>query len=275
MSEHERRLVQYLLGQTSTAEREEIEERVFTDDEAEEELQATADDLIHAYLAGGLSEQERGQFESHFLGMPHNRRRLDFIRNLLTAVERLPAAKAPPADTTRASRVWAWAAAAALLIAVGAIVVPRRGPEPVPEAALPSVAQTLPPVLPTPSPSSTPAPVRLAASVRHLRLPRRPAGAVEMALAGDTRVVRVEVHVDDSIPSFDASLHDAAGREVWRAETLVAEGDGSTLAFDVPARAFASAERYALRIEAEPLRGASPTDRPFVLEYPLRVRREP
>ena len=53
--ERERELVEYLLGGLAPEERERVEERAFVDDEAYEELEATADDLIHAYLAGTLS----------------------------------------------------------------------------------------------------------------------------------------------------------------------------------------------------------------------------
>src|SRR6266545_3283085 len=80
-------LVQYLLGRMPEQERLELEERLFTDEELDEELLATTDDLIRAYLAGELSEADRARFETHFLASPENREHADLMRDVLHAVE--------------------------------------------------------------------------------------------------------------------------------------------------------------------------------------------
>jgi hypothetical protein len=68
------RLVRYLLGEALTdAEQAEIEERYFTDDVYFDRLLAVEDDLIDSYVRGGLSADERAQFEHNFLAS--NRRR--------------------------------------------------------------------------------------------------------------------------------------------------------------------------------------------------------
>src|SRR5688572_309647 len=49
-SSNERRLVDYLLGALPPEEHESLELRYFSDAALHEELEATADDLIHSYL---------------------------------------------------------------------------------------------------------------------------------------------------------------------------------------------------------------------------------
>src|SRR5262245_12996886 len=91
--DQERALVAFLLGRLPPEEQARMEERVFVDDQANEELWATADDLIHAYLAGTLSADDRQRFESHFLTSPRRRERVEFVRSLLAAAERVSAAR--------------------------------------------------------------------------------------------------------------------------------------------------------------------------------------
>src|SRR4029450_11495709 len=91
----EQKVVSYLLGKLPPKEVLEWEERLFTDDELNEELAASADDLIHAYLDGQLSAEDRARFEAHFLASPRRRERVVFVRDLLTAIRR-GAARAPP-----------------------------------------------------------------------------------------------------------------------------------------------------------------------------------
>src|SRR5687767_9095632 len=78
-SEHERQLVRYLLGLLSPQDEEQLEERYFKDPALQEEIEATADDLIHSYLSGGLSAEERERFDAHFLASPAQRERLELV----------------------------------------------------------------------------------------------------------------------------------------------------------------------------------------------------
>jgi hypothetical protein len=59
-------LRQYLLGLLPEEKREAIDQRILSDSEFYEQLEVTEEDLVDEYLAGGLSDQERQQFEVHF-----------------------------------------------------------------------------------------------------------------------------------------------------------------------------------------------------------------
>src|SRR5687767_12164718 len=87
------RLVRYLLGQTDEEERAQLEERLFTDDAFEEELMATADELMHDYLAGRLNGAERLFFEERFLAVRRHRERLAFLQALRAVLPPPPPAR--------------------------------------------------------------------------------------------------------------------------------------------------------------------------------------
>jgi len=272
--ETERRLLEYLLGRMSEEERVELEERLFGEDDLDEELLATTDDLIHAYLSGALSSDDRVRFEAHVLASPDHRERLAFVRDLLSAMERMSeeGVGAAAARAASPSRPWGpWGLAAAVFVATGFLVLLTRRPSgqgiqeatasPRPmESARPSAEPR--PESPKPQ-TPRPDPVRV------VRLPRNSAAPVRLFLSPDTRVVHVEVAVDEGSPSFGAAVHAADGRELWRAEGLAPSASGKPLLLTIPARIFAPG-RYALRVEGEPLREAVTP----VLEYDLRVVRE-
>jgi hypothetical protein len=79
--ETERALVdRFLLGTADEEERQDVERRLFTEDEFAEELQAREDDLIDDYAHGRLAQPERGQFERRWLASPDGRERVAFAR---------------------------------------------------------------------------------------------------------------------------------------------------------------------------------------------------
>jgi len=57
----------YLLGVLDEDRKTQLEEQILTAPEAYEELLLVEEELIDQYVAGGLSELERQQFETHFL----------------------------------------------------------------------------------------------------------------------------------------------------------------------------------------------------------------
>lgn len=136
-SDREVLLRAYLLGALSPEEQEPIDDQIAEDEAAHEDLLATQDDLIHAYLADALPAADRERFESHFLASPRRRERMAFIRSLLVAVAReAPPAVAPgPAITAREpvvvpARRWTialpWAAAVVIGLAGGAWSIGER-----------------------------------------------------------------------------------------------------------------------------------------------------
>jgi CHAT domain-containing protein len=73
---------QYLLNQISADEQHQIEQRLLTDDEFFDQLQASEDELVDQYLAGNLGRDEAAMFEKHFLITPERRQKLRFAEAL-------------------------------------------------------------------------------------------------------------------------------------------------------------------------------------------------
>jgi hypothetical protein len=72
----------YLLGSLSVETSATLEERLLTDDDFFELLQAEEDELIDQYLANELPLTERQQFEQIFLAAPARRERLSLVQAL-------------------------------------------------------------------------------------------------------------------------------------------------------------------------------------------------
>jgi uncharacterized coiled-coil protein SlyX len=74
--------VRYLLGESSEADREAIEQRFFQDETLSDEIACVEDDLVDAYVNGRLTAGERGRFEQGYLGPPERAAKLAFARAL-------------------------------------------------------------------------------------------------------------------------------------------------------------------------------------------------
>lgn len=270
-SGRERQLVEYLLGGLPPEERERTEERLFIEEDLHEELEATGDDLIHAYLAGTLPQVDRERFETHFLASPRRRQRLEFMRGLMVAVNRV-SADAPVARPRERYvwRPWMLPAAAALVLATILAFLVRTSPQQTQHTSLspePLVSPSLPP-----GPQESPAPPRpKAPSVSVTRLARGH-GPASVAVTAETRWVRLEVPVTEDRPSYDAVLRAADGTEVWRAEGLAPSKAGDPLFVTVAAEVF-RADAYTLVVEGEALRG-EPRQEPPRVAFPLRIVRD-
>ena len=267
LSEQETLLIAYLLGRLPAERQEELEERFLADDELHEELLATADDLIHAYLAQTLPVEDRRSFEAHFLASPRRRERLDFIRGLLVAVERVPARPAGGAAPG-----WRRAAiAAGLLAALAAALVwsfrssvdpGRASRSPAPSSRVSAPSEAGGGAIPTPSPEA----------VRTVRLPRDPGPALEIPLPSTVRAVRLEVALGEQRhPSYDAVVRDARGKEVWRIEGAMPDGPEAPLVLEVPVEALGEGERT-LAVAGEQLRDGS-AGAPFRRRFKVHVVR--
>jgi cell division protein FtsL len=128
--ENEKQIKRYLLGELSEDTRQEIERRVFIDDEYSELINALEDELIDDYLSGTLTNEEQKNFESHFLVTPERYRDLSFARTLRTYSR--TSAQEEPEKTSPQPLPW-WRAfgaslqsrvrVAGLLLAVAALVL--------------------------------------------------------------------------------------------------------------------------------------------------------
>ncbi len=72
----------YLLGQLSDGAGEELEQNILTNAELFEELMVVEDELIDEYLANELDQNERSNFERHFLATPERHEQLRFAQAL-------------------------------------------------------------------------------------------------------------------------------------------------------------------------------------------------
>jgi hypothetical protein len=268
--EHENRLMRYVLGQMPDEERALIDERLCNEDGFEDELEATIDDVLHAYLAGALSAGDRAAVEGHLLRSSDHRERLAFLKALTGAAQ-----ETPPVQ----SRTWEWLPLAAVLLlalAAGLILLLRGGspvpPErrvvevspPVPSPPVPSPAQLESPRPRTPSPAPP--------ETRVLRLPAKAVAPVNVALGKATRRVRLVVPMPEDRPSFSAVLRDPDGRQIWRADGLAREAAQDDLEVAVPA-AVLTAQDYTLSIESDSLREVGAPSQ-VKREYRLQIRRE-
>lgn len=76
-------LVQYLLGELGEAERSEIAERYFKDDDLFDELLDVENELLDKYARGLLNEREQEAFQSYLEHLPDGRQKLAVARALI------------------------------------------------------------------------------------------------------------------------------------------------------------------------------------------------
>ena len=72
----------YFLGDLPSEESARIEDRFLVDADVFEEMLATENDLIDAYVLGELAEDERKKFEAEYLRSPRRREKVEFARTL-------------------------------------------------------------------------------------------------------------------------------------------------------------------------------------------------
>lgn len=134
-------LREYLLGSTSDEARERLEEKLMTDDEAYENLEAAETDLIDEYVRNDLSVADRARFDEYFLAAPERQDSVKFARALDRYIKTVPEPVPEPVQkktsflTFWRSRSFAFQFASALtvlLVAVGAVWLyssRSRGPQ--------------------------------------------------------------------------------------------------------------------------------------------------
>jgi CHAT domain-containing protein len=86
-------LTQYLLGEMPDEEKQQLEEKYFSDDALYDELLAAERDLIDRYVQKELSEVRQERFEQYFLSAPGRRRKLRFAISLQEYIPALAATK--------------------------------------------------------------------------------------------------------------------------------------------------------------------------------------
>jgi hypothetical protein len=279
MTASEARLVRYLLGRMSEPERAEIEEQLLVEDGFEDDMLATAEDLLQGYLQDALPAEDRRAVETHLLASPYQRRRLEFMQDLLSAAGRAAAgddrpARAPAAaERGRGAATTRWLAVAAvvtLLVLAGVLWVldgwhprSRQALRTPPPGASPSAAGPE-------SPRTSPA---VASTVESFTLPDRNEASVDVAVSSAARTLRLIVPVEKPGLVFNVALRTPQGRAVWRAEGVARSAPEGGLVLTVPAEVLAAAADYLLSVRSDRLRGTESAG--LIREYRLHLRRPP
>lgn len=94
-TQNENLMTQYLLGELSEDEKLSLEEQFFAHDDAFEQLLALEDELRYDYAQGGLTPQQRHQFEQRFLTLPGGTQTVAIAKAVLDKVAEAAPVKAP------------------------------------------------------------------------------------------------------------------------------------------------------------------------------------
>ena len=218
--EAERRIIRYVLGELTSPELDEVEDRLLADQAFFEQVEAVEADVCDDYVAGRLGAAERSAFAARLAESRRLQRRVAFARGLATSAPR--AARMAP---------WWWAAAAALILATaGAMWFARDRTAPsgaVASGSVPAVV-TPPPVNSTPVPGSvpprvTPAPPSVLATITLFGPVVRDAREVPvLSIPVGAGSVRVEVALQegDVFPAYRAEITSQAGASVFAVDRL-------------------------------------------------------
>ena len=240
--------VRLLLGDLPDERREAVETDLFFDDDAAEELRATADDLIDAYLGGRLTRDDRRRFERYFLTSSRHRERFELVRDLRATVARAAVGMEQRAPPPRENRPL-WIAAGLSTVAIGLLYLRLSGPVPLLRSppgppASPAVAAASPEAASSPPDAATTARVRLPAE----------AATIDAILSPATRSVRFEVPPPAERPSsWRIELRSGAGRTVWRSDRIARAAGGGPLVVEIPAVDLAATD-YELAVIGEEVR---------------------
>jgi hypothetical protein len=226
------RLARYLLGKTTDAERQAIEDEYFSDNEAFQALAAVEDALVEEYVRGELSPDDRFRFETHVLGSREGREKLRLARSLIEVARNRDAV--PAGRFAYWSHVRITALAATFLIALAAawkMGVFRTALDTVhvPPSSRPA---------PSPAPSTVVSPAEsIIASLEIVPGMTRAGGSIpKLELKPTTHRLRIRAYLDIHGPPgerFSAILETLDRRHVVRREGLSAISTDAGLALDV------------------------------------------
>ena len=265
--ETERRIVRYVLGQLTSPELEEVEDRLLVDQAFFEQVEAVEADVCDDYVAGRLSAADRAAFDARLSGDAGLQRRVAFARAL---------AAAAPSRTRTA--MWWWAAAAALVVATaGAIWFARDRTADVPTLATgPAPGTAAPPIASPPraagQPRVTPAPPNVLATITLFGpVVRDAAEMTVVSIPSGDGLVRVQVALQDGdeFPAYRAQITKQSGAPVFVADRLAPSttASGRTVVADLSA---ASLPNGTYQISVYGLRAEEASR---LVTYPFRVTR--
>jgi hypothetical protein len=106
----------YLLGTLSVQDTELIDELIFTDDDAAQQLRVVENELVDSYARGKLSGDALSKFESHYLVAPGHQQKVKTAQALQIFLNRTSEAQTEP---PRSRQVFPWWLAAAAVLVIG------------------------------------------------------------------------------------------------------------------------------------------------------------
>lgn len=282
-------LMDYLLGKLAQPEEIGIEERYVADAHLQDNLLRIEDELVDRYLEDRLSVNERNQFEARFLASPRGRRKLEVARSLIVVASEAAGAKATPGSYERAAlrhlRIFArlpirFALASlvlVLLLVIGWSLRERAGYGPGKERAAnqPDLVKSSPAAKPANEASDSTAgrgKSPTAAAVASLVLKpvdRETAHSQEVKIQPGTDQLRIQLNLEGSRKSYNATLLNARGQVKWANHGLRAQPttSGWALVLMLPTTLFESGEYSVLLSSNE-------TPATTVAEYSFVVRKD-
>jgi len=225
--ETEQRIIRYVLGQLTSPELDEVEDRLMADEAFFEQVEAVEAEVCDDYVAGRLSTADRAAFDARLPGNAGLQRRVAFARAL-----------AASASHGTGITTWWWAAAAALIVTIaGAMWFTRDRSATAPtiasgpasgSAPMPQGSATPAPV--AGQPRTTPAAAAVLATITLFGPVVRDAGDVPvLSIPAGQGLIRIEVALQDGdvFPTYRAEISSPTGTSVSRADGLTAPPSAS------------------------------------------------
>jgi len=260
--------VRYLLGVATEQEKTALEETLFKDSSALEEISAVEDELIDDYLSGELPSGERDQFEKAYFASPERRQRVEFARTLRNRLAQGSAPQIPQARAPAVSKFPLLLAAAAVLFALlaalfasDALRLRREARQLQAEQAASaqreqelsrraSEAQQETERLKQQVAQERAERVRLAHEVESLEtaeaktvsftliagLVRGNGNLPTVRVAPDTVSLRLTAPMQVTYPSYRAAVQTPEGKTLWRGPALPSAAGGHSIAVTLPAK---------------------------------------
>lgn len=239
----------YLLGEATEEECATLEREYFHSDDAGDRIAAAEDDLIEDYLSNRLDPAGRVRFERAYLAVPHRRRRVETMRQLMAAASR-PAAR-QTASTELALPMgfrlqWLALAATLVLVAGGAFWVFAPSRDQRVSVAGNQPPTELKPLEPAPAPSagqptipSPPAPRIFATSISPVTVRSAAERPSVMIPAGtDVLALNLEGGADGRTRVRGrATIRSVSGDAIWQGPAVAGDDlpPGVVARLDVPA----------------------------------------
>jgi hypothetical protein len=280
-SNHDKRMIQYLLGQLPEAECAELEARYFAEGSLFQELLALEAELRDAYVRGELSRRDREDFEKHLLGRDSQRQQQEFseaLRNHLlrcpissTTVISAAAGWKPFLQQLGKRRVWLVPAVSLsflILLSAAWWLTRHSGYQraSAPTHNLPADERPAP----VNAGQSGPTNAQTVAFVLNPVLLRGVHSTPPLIIPPTATQVRLEARFDADYPSYEAVLRTAENTMISSQKGLQAEAfrSGKRITVDLPSSLLQPAD-YILTVNGVPSTGHSVT----VAEYAFCIAR--